>query len=96
MAFTFHLDFDPHEAGHHRAADWLAAQPDPTEAIVRLVRVAGEGERRLLQWEELATLLANDVRELRAQLTGQPLEAQPAPDVREDPESARRLDSMFG
>ena len=96
MALTFHLDFDPHEADHRRAADWLAAQPDPTEAVVRLVGIVDEGERRLLQWEELITLLANEVRELRAQLAGHPPEMKPQPAVQEDPESARRLDSMFG
>jgi len=99
MAFVFHLDFNPHEADHRRAADWLAAQPDPTEAVARLIRVAGEGERRLLQWEELATLLVNETRDLRTQLTGrQPDAEQPKPevqDVRENPESARRLDSLF-
>lgn len=96
MAFTFHLDFNPHEADHRRAADWLAAQPDATEAIVWLVNVVNEGKRRLLQWEELATLLANEVRELRSQLSGQPLTAEPQPEIQEDLESARRLDSMFG
>ena len=96
MALTFHLDFDPQEADHRRAADWLTAQPDSTEAVVRLVKVAIEGERRLLQWEELATLLANEVRELRAQLAGQPPEVKSEPETHEDPESARRLDTMFG
>lgn len=96
MELTFHLDFDPHEADHRRAADWLTAQLDPTEAIVRLVKVASEGERRLLQWEELATLLANEVRELRNQFAGQPPEAKSRPEVNEDRESARRLDSLFG
>lgn len=95
MAFTFHLDLNPHEADHRRAADWLAAQPDPTEAVVRLIGIASEGERRLLQWEELATLLANEVRELRAQLAGRAPESRPEPEAEEDPESARRLDSMF-
>ena len=96
MAFTFHLDLNPHEADHRRAAEWLAAQPDPTEAVVRLIGVATEGDRRLSQWEELATLLANEVRQLRAQLAGHPVEEAPAPETHEDPESARRLDSMFG
>jgi hypothetical protein len=95
MALTFHLDLDPYEADHRRAADWLAAQPDPTEAVVRLIGIASEGEQRLLQWEELATLLANEVRELRTQLAGRPAAAKPKPEIREDPESARRLDSMF-
>ena len=95
MAFTFHLDLNPHEADHRRAADWLAAQPDPTEAVVRLIGLASEGERRLLQWEELATLLANEVRELRAQLAGRAPESELEPKGEEDPESARRLDSMF-
>ncbi len=100
MPFVFHLDFNPHQADHRQAADWLASRPDPTEAVARLIRVAGEGERRLLQWEELATLLANETRDLRAQLAGQRSGAtQPQPEareVREDPESARRLDSLFG
>jgi hypothetical protein len=97
MILTFHLDFDPHQADHRRAADWLAAQPDPTEAVARLIGIANEGEKRLLQWEELATLLASEVRELRAQLAGQPPEAEfQSEEVHEDPESAQRLDSMFG
>jgi hypothetical protein len=96
MQFTFHLDFDPHQADHRQAADWLAAQPDPTEAIVRLIRAAEEGQGRLLQWEELATLLANEVRELRTQLAGHPPDAKSEPELEENPESARRLDSMFG
>lgn len=98
MTFIFHLDFDPHDAAHRRAADWLAAQADPTEAVARLVEVAHEGERRLAQWEEWATLLANETRELRAQLAGWPPETkrEPEPEIQEDPESARRLDSMFG
>ena len=95
MAFVFHLDFNPHNDDHRRAADWLAAQTDPAEAVVRLIRAANEGERRLRQWEELATLLANDLRQVRAQMAGQPAEAKPEPEVHEDPESARRLDSLF-
>ena len=95
MAPTFHLDLDPYEADHRRAADWLAAQPDPTEAVVRLIGIASEGEQRLLQWEELATLLANEVRELRTRLAGGPAATEPEPEFQEDPESARRLDSMF-
>jgi len=95
MTLTFHLEFDSYNADHRQVANWLAAQPDPAEAVVRLVRAANEGERRLLRWEELAMLLANEVRSVRAQLRGQPLEAEPKPDVHEDPESARRLDSIF-
>jgi hypothetical protein len=96
MAPTFHLEFNPYDADHRWVADWLAAQPDPTEAVVRLVRAARDGERRLLRWEELATLLANEVQAVRAQLRGQPPEVEPEPKAQEDPESARRLDSMFG
>lgn len=96
MAPTFHLEFNPYDADHRWVADWLAAQPDPTEAVVRLVRAARDGERRLLRWEELATLLANEVQAVRAQLRGQPPEVEPKPKAQEDPESARRLDSMFG
>jgi hypothetical protein len=96
MTSTFQLDFDPQEADHRRAADWLSVQPDPTEAVVRLIGLVNDGERRLLQWEELAMLLANEVRELRDRLIGWPSEARPdAEEDEEDPESARRLDSMF-
>ncbi len=94
---VFHLDFNPRDAEHRRAADWLAAQPDPTEAVARLIKVADEEERRLLKWEELAQLLAGEVRDLRAQLAGQWLDVkQPELEMEEDPESARRLDSLFG
>ena len=95
MTPMVHLEFNPYDADHRRVAGWLADQPDPAEAVVRLVRAANEGERRLSQWEELATQLANEVRAVRAQLRGQPPEANPEPTVHEDPESARRLDSMF-
>jgi hypothetical protein len=92
---TIHLDFNPHNADHRRAANWLATQPDPAEAVVRLIRAANEGEQRLRQWEELATLLANEIRQVRTQLTVQPPESKPQTEIPEDPESARRLDSIF-
>lgn len=94
MATVFHLDFG--EANYRQAADWLTAQPDPAEAVARLIRIADESERRLLQWEELATLLATEIQDLRTQLAGQKPDAQPKPKAQEDPESARRLDSLFG
>lgn len=94
MALSFNLDFNPQEAHHRRAADWLSDQPDPAEAVARLVTAANEGALRLTQWEELVMLLAKETRDLRAKLAGLPPEAQP--DTREDPESAQRLDSMFG
>ena len=95
MALTLHLEFSPYDADHRQVADWLAAQPDPAEAVVRLVRAANEGERRLLQWERLATLLAKEIQEVRTQLTVRPPKAKPEPEVHEDPESAQRLDSIF-
>jgi len=93
---TFRLDFDPHEADHRQAADWLSAQPDPTAAVAQLIKVADAGAVRLQQWEDLALLLATEVHELRAQLMGQPQVARSSPETQENPESARRLDSMFG
>ncbi len=95
MTLTFHLEFNPYDANHRRVAGWLTAQPDPAEAVVRLVKAANEGEQRMLQWEELATLLANEIRAVRTQLRSQPPEVTPKPTVPEDPESARRLDSIF-
>jgi hypothetical protein len=95
MTPTIHLEFNPYDADHRQVAGWLEAQPDPAEAVVRLVRAANEGERRLLQWEKLATLLANEVRAVRAQMRGQPPEVNSEPGAHEDPESARRLDSLF-
>lgn len=92
---TVHLDFNPLNADHRRAADWLMAQPDPAEAVVRLIRAASEGERRLRQWEEIATLLAHEVRKVRTQMVVHPPESKPPTEVQEDPESAQRLDSMF-
>ena len=92
---TIHLDFDPLNAEHRRAADWLATQPDPAEAVIRLIRAANEGERRLRQWEELAALLANEIHQVRAHLTIHPAEAKPQIEIPEDPESAQRLDTMF-
>jgi hypothetical protein len=97
MNFTIHLDFNPHNANHRRVAAWLASQPDPAETVVRLLRAAIEGERRMRQWEEMASLLADDLRQVRTQMSLHPTatrpEAKPAPP--EDPESARRLDSLF-
>ena len=95
MDLTFRLDFDPHEADHRQAAEWLSAQPDPTAAVAQLIKAADMGALRLQQWEDLVMLLATEVRELRALLTGQPQAAKP-PETQEDPESARRIDSMFG
>jgi hypothetical protein len=95
MTFTFHLEFNPYNADHRWVAQWLAAQPDPTEAVVRLLKAAREGERRMLRWQELATLLASEMQAVRAQMRGQPPKAKPESKVREDPESAQRLDSMF-
>ncbi len=92
---VIHLDFDPLNANHRRASDWLAAQPDPAEAVVRLIRAATEGERRLQRWEELATLLATEVHQMRAQLMGRAPEPPPPTEIREDPESTRRLDTLF-
>ncbi len=97
MPLIFHLDFDQYDADHRSAADWLAAQPDPTEAVVRLVKTIGEWEQRLLQWEELTTLLTGEMQDLRSQFTDHaPQAKKPRADVRENPESARRLDSLFG
>ena len=98
MATTIHLDFDPYDDDHRRAAAWLAAQPNPAEAIVRLIRAGSIGERRLRQWEEMATLLANEVQQVRRQLPGQPPSTEPQTEIEEnheDPESVERLDSLF-
>ena len=90
-----HLDFDPLNANHRRASDWLSAQPDPAEAVVRLIQAAAEGDQRLQRWEELASLLAAEVHQMRAQLRGRSPEPLPQTEVKEDPESARRLDTLF-
>ncbi|MCX7680615.1 MAG: hypothetical protein N2508_01390 [Anaerolineae bacterium] len=95
MRFTFRLDFNPYNAEHRRAAEWLAAQPDPTEAVVRLLRAAGEGERRLRHWEELATQLAQELHQVRIQMSARSPEQDAHPVTREDPESAHRLDTLF-
>ena len=71
------------------------AQPDPAEAVVRLVRAAGEGEQRLRRWEKLATQLADEIRRVRTRLGGQSSAAGSQAEVAEDPESAQRLDSIF-
>ncbi len=92
---VIHLDFDPLNANHRQASDWLSAQPDPAEAVVRLIRAATEGEQRLQRWEQLATLLATEVHQMRTQLSGRSPEDLPQTEIREDPESARRLDTLF-
>jgi hypothetical protein len=96
IEFAFHLDFNPRDADHRQAATWLSAQPDPTEAVTRLIKAANTTRVRLQQWEDLATLLATEVRQLREQFVSQAQEDQRAAERDEDPESARRLDSMFG
>ena len=98
MRYSFHLDLDPLDADQRQVAEWLSGQPDPTAAVVRLVKAALDGDRRLAQWEELAALLADEIKQVRAQLSPRPLArpAPPPPPVQENPESARRLDSMFG
>jgi hypothetical protein len=95
-SFTFHLEFNPYDAEHRQIAGWLAGQSDPAEALVRLVKAANEGERRLARWEQLAAQLVDEVQAVRAQLKGQPAQVTHEPDrIHEDPESARRLDTMF-
>ena len=95
MAPTVHLDFDPYNADHRRIAQWLMAQPDPAEAVVRLVRAASEGEQRLRRWGQLATQLAGEIEGVRTRLGGRPAADPSQTEVAEDPESARRLDSIF-
>jgi hypothetical protein len=95
MGAIIRLNFDPDSADHRRAARWLAAQRDPAEAVVRLIQAASEGQRRLKEWEKLARLLADDLKNVRDGISGQPVEPKPEPEIREDPESARRLDSLF-
>ncbi len=94
MPLTVNLNFDLQNADHRRVAEWLSAQSDPVEAIARLIAAADEGARRTAQWEELIALLGKETREMSARFAGltpeAPLEAP------EDPESAQRLDSMFG
>ena len=97
MPLTVNLNFDLQNAEQRRVAEWLSAQPDPVEAIARLMAAADEGARRVAQWEELLALLGKEAHELGARLAGLTLEApQPVVEVKEDPESAHRLDSMFG
>jgi hypothetical protein len=95
MVYSFYLDFDPNDVDHRRVAHWLANQYDPADAVVRLVKAANEGEQRLLQWEELAALLTNELREVRTQFSNGQSRGTKTSDQQEDPESARRLDSMF-
>ncbi len=90
-----HLDFDPLNAEHRRAANWLAAQPDPAEAVIRLIRAAYEGEQRLQRWEKIASLLAHEIQQVRKPLAARLPERKHQTEIREDPESARRLDSLF-
>lgn len=94
MPLTVNLSFDLQDARHRRVAEWLSVQSDPVEAIVRLLAAADEGARRAAQWEELLLLLGKETHEMSARLAG--LTPDPPPGVQEDPESAHRLDSMFG
>ncbi len=94
MPLTVNLNFDLQKAHHRRVAEWLSAQSDPVEALARLLAATDEGARRVAQWEELILLLSKETREMSARLANLSPEAQP--EVSEDPESAQRLDSMFG
>lgn len=95
MLRTFHLDFNPYDADHRRVAEWLAAQPNPADAVVRLIKAAHEGQQRLAHWEELATRLANELHAVRSQMRVQPERVGSRLQVDENPESAQRLDTMF-
>lgn len=94
MPLTVNLNFDLQNANHRRVAEWLSAQSDPVDAISRLMAVADEGARRAAQWEELLMLLGKETHELSARFAG--LAPENPPEAPEDPESAQRLDSMFG
>jgi hypothetical protein len=88
------LNFDLQKTHHRRVAEWLSAQTDPVEALARLLAATDEGARRVAQWEELILLLSKETREMSARLAD--LSPEALPEVSEDPESAQRLDSMFG
>ena len=90
---TFELEFDTRDADQRQAAKWLLAQPDPAEAVTRLIKSFNTARLKLQQWQDTALQLAGEVRDLQAQLTGQP---DPRAEETEDNESARRLDSIFG
>ena len=94
MPLVVNLNFDLQNASHRRVAEWLSAQVDPVEAIARLIAAADEGARRTAQWEELIALLGKETHEMSARFAG--LTPEAPPEVQEDPESAHRLDSMFG
>ena len=94
MPLTVALDFDLQKAHHRRVAEWLSAQSDPVEALARLLAATDEGARRVAQWEELIQLLGKETREMSARLAD--LSPEVPPEVPEDPESAQRLDSLFG
>ena len=94
MPLTVSLNFDLQKTHHRRVAEWLSAQSDPVEALSRLLATADEGARRVAQWEELIRLLGKETREMSARLAD--LSPEVPPEVPEDPESAQRLDSMFG
>ena len=94
MPLTVNLSFDLQNTNHRRVAEWLSVQSDPVEAIARLIAAADEGARRAAQWEELLLLLGKETHEMGARLAG--LMPDQSPEVQEDPESAHRLDSMFG
>ncbi len=94
MPLTVNLNFDLQNAEHRRVAEWLSAQSDPVDAIARLIAAADEGARRTAQWEELIRLLGKETHEMSERLAG--LAPDATPEVQEDPESAQRLDSMFG
>ena len=94
MPLTVTLNFDLQNMHHRRVAEWLSAQPDPVDALARLLAATDEGVRRVAQWEELILLLGKETREMSALLADLSPEVQP--EAPEDPESAQRLDSMFG
>jgi len=96
VATTFQIEFDLQDPTQRRAVEWLMTQPDPAEAAAQLIANGDDMALRLTQCEELALLLAKETREMRVQITGSPPEPSPTPESLEDPESARRLDSMFG
>ncbi|MBN1488099.1 MAG: hypothetical protein JW981_10685 [Anaerolineae bacterium] len=94
MNNSFSLTLDLDKATHRQAVDWLKSRPDASEAVVELILSVNAAEQRLFQLEEMASLLQGEVKQLRSLFNGK-TDTADTQEIEEDPESARRLDSMF-
>lgn len=124
MARVWSMPIDLNDPQDRRVATWLAAQPNPTAAVKKLILDTAAGAEPSTQLLDLLPAILQEVQALRAELKQAQAGDQPDPADEEilyqlralradlarvgpkelgkvspppeDPESARRLDTLFG